>query len=496
MKTRWYQEEAVTAMLNCEDNGVVVLPTGSGKTLVMREFVKRANQRIVLLSHVKEILTQNFESMASLGNVGLYSSGLNMQMIERTTIAGIQSVYNKPHIFSGYGGCDKVLIDECHLVNDVGMYKQFLDAIGVPYIGLTATPYRLKQGYIYGKDGMFDRKIYEAPIGQLQDEGHLTRLVMKGSAKNEMNTDGLALTGGDFNLKDASLRFNRAAITEKIIDELIKYKQNYKHWLLFAIDIEHAEQVAECLNNRGITAEAVHSKSPRDETLLRFKSGAIQAVVNVNILTTGFDFPAIDLIAMLRPTKSPTLHVQALGRGLRKADGKRHCLIKDFAGNIGRLGFIDDIQIDPEKKKGKGGVNPFAKTCPECETVCHPSVRKCDCGYEFKFLHHLSTSSFVPPEWYDVTGIFYNIHQKTGKPDSLKISYRCGVKSFTDYIMLQHGGYAGYKSKYKVQMRWPYSDKLPATTAELYAERGRLRVPKRIQVEHASKYPKILKTQW
>ncbi len=493
MKPRWYQEEAVTAMLNCTDNGVVVLPTGSGKTLVMREFLRRYKGGVLLLSHVKEILQQNFEAAAPIGEVGLYSSGLNMKRIDRITIAGIQSVYNNPELFRH---AEVVLIDECHLVNDVGMYKELLHALDTPYIGLTATPYRLKQGYIYGDDGMFDRKIYEVGIGKLQDEGYLTRFELMGSSSNEMDTEGLATTGGDFNLKDASLRFNRAAITERITDELIKHKQDYKHWLLFAIDIKHAEQIAECLNDRGITAEAVHSKSPRDETLLRFKSGHIQAVVNVNILTTGFDFPAIDLIAMLRPTKSPTLHVQALGRGLRKAAGKKHCLIKDFAGNIGRLGFIDDIQINPEKKKGKGGVNPFAKTCPECETICHPSVRKCDCGYEFKFLHHLSTSSFVPPEWFEITGVFYSIHQKTGKPDSLKVSYRCGLKTFTDYIMLQHGGYAGYKSKYKVQMRWPHSDKMPATTAELYAERSRLRVPKRIQIEHASKYPKILKTQW
>ncbi len=493
MKPRWYQEEAVQAMLDCKDNGVVVLPTGSGKTLVMREFLRRFKGGVLLLSHVKEILQQNFEASAPIGGVALYSAGLGVKHVDRITVAGIHSVYNDPDLFSHV---DKVLIDECHLVNDEGMYKQILDALGVPYIGLTATPYRLKQGYIYGDAGMFDRKIYEAPIKQLQDDGYLSTFELVGSAQNEMDTTGLATTGGDFNLKDAALRFNREAITEKIIDELVKYKTNYKHWLLFAIDIDHAEQIAKCLNARGITAEAVHSKSPRDKTLLKFKAGEIQAVANVNILTTGFDFPGIDLIAMLRPTKSPTLHVQALGRGLRVADDKPHCLVKDFAGNIGRLGFIDDIQIGKPKKIGKGGVNPFAKTCPECETIHAPAVRKCPCGYEFKFLHHLSTSAFVPPEWYDVSSVFYSIHQKTGKPDSLKVTYKCGLKNFNHYVMLEHGGYAAYKSKYWVQARWPYSDPAPSTTADLYAERARLAIPKRVQVEHASKYPKILKVQW
>lgn len=491
MKLRWYQSEAVKAMNDCTDNGVVVLPTGAGKTFVMKEFLKTYTGSVLLLSHVKEILTQNFEAVAELG-AGLYSSGLGINKIERITVAGIQSVYNKPKLFSHV---DLIIIDECHLVNDEGMYRTIINNLGVPYIGLTATPFRLKQGYIY-KSGLFDSLIYEAPITRLQEEGYLSKIRMVGSV-DEMDTVGLTMTGGDFNLKDAALRFNRSAITDKIVKGLEKYKEDYKHWLLFCIDISHAEEVSKALNETGITCATVHSKSPRDKTLLDFKSGVIQAVANVNILTVGFDYPKIDLIVMLRPTHSPTLHVQAIGRGLRIAQGKDHCLVKDFAGNTGRLGFIDDLAPIDKVKKGKGGVNPFSKTCPECEVINHPSVRVCICGHKFKFEHHLSEKAHKPAEWHDVTGVFYNIHSKSGSPDSLKITYACGLKKmFTQWVHIQHPGFAGYKARYWVSVRWHSDEPAPKTTDDLYINRGKLSVPKSILVEDATKYPKILNTKY
>ncbi len=497
MKFRWYQEEAITAMLKFTEqskikSGVVVLPTGSGKTLVMQEFIRRSGLRVLLLSHVKEILEQNFECVAPLGNVGVYSAGLDIKMIDEITIAGIQSVYKIPEMFLDF---DLVLIDECHLVSDEGMYRAFLDYLRIPYIGLTATPYRLKHGYIY-KAGLFDHLIYEAPVGRLQDEGFLTRIEMVGSC-DQFDTEGLATTGGDFNLKDASLRFDRSGMTNRIVDSLIKYKNDYKHWLLFCIDIKHAEHVAKALNGGGITAAAVHSESPRDETLQAFKHGEIQAVANVNVLTVGFDYPEIDLIAILRPTKSPIVHVQAIGRGLRIADGKDHCLVKDFAGNTSRLGFIDDLAPIEKQKKGKGGINPFAKTCPDCEKIHAPAVRQCPCGYEFKFEHHLRADAHVPPKWYKIEGVFYHIHKKPNKPDSFKVTYSCGVKSFSQWILLDHPGYAGYKAKFWLAKRWQGArDGLPRNVSELYAYRNRIMTPAKILVDDNAKYPKILKASF
>jgi DNA repair protein RadD len=482
-------------MLDCDDNGVVVLPTGAGKTLVIREYIRLSGHSVLLLSHVKEILVQNLECVADVApscDVGMYSAGLNMQLIKKITVAGIQSIYKKAHLFRRF---DVVLIDECHMINDEGMYREFLDELGIPYMGLTATPYRLKQGYIYQNSKLFDSLLYEASVKELTKDGYLSRIEMEGSV-DEMDTTGIALTGGDFNMKEASLRFDRQGMTQSIVKSLAGYKDRYKHWLIFCIDIEHSEHVAAALWEAGITAAAVHSKMDRDESIELFKAGEIQALANVNILTTGFDYPEIDFIVMLRPTKSPTLHVQAIGRGLRLAEGKDHCLVKDFAGNTGRLGFIDNLApIGDAEKKGKGtGINPFSKTCPECEKINHPMVQVCPCGHKFKFDHGLRLKAHVPPRWYDVERVFYDKHFKVGSPTILKVTYICGLKKFNSWVCPEHPGYAGYSAKYWFQKRWNSSNPIPTTVQEAINNRDLIAVPKRIQVDDNAKYPKILNT--
>lgn len=494
LKNRWYQDAAIEAMLRTTDNSVVVLPTGAGKTRTMRGFVEQCSGEVLVLSHIKEILEQNFSSLVSLGDVGLYSAGLGVKSINRITIAGIQSVYKKPEVFKGVS---VVLIDECHMVSEEGMYASFLKAIGARYIGLTATPFRLKQGYIY-KEGIFDSVCFEAPIERLQKEGYLCDIRLEGSL-DEFDTQDLRTVGGDFNMSDASLKFDRDAVTEKIIESLTRYKERYKHWLVFCIDIKHAENVAASLNKMGVLSEAVHSQSSRDKAILDFKEGKIQALTNVNILTVGFDYPEIDLIIMLRPTKSPTLHIQAIGRGLRVAPDKDHCLVKDFAGNTGRLGTIDSPQLDSlgKVKKGKGGVNPFMKTCPDCEALVHPSVRVCPCGHKFKFRHNLKLQSHKAPKkkWYKVSSIYYTLHRKVGKPDSVKVSYMCGTRVFNEWVLVEHLGYAGFKSRYWVSKRWIGDTPIPDRAEELIRKSNALRKPSMIEVEEGGKYPKILQSK-
>jgi len=289
MKPRWYQEEAVTAALaylgKGKGNTIVVSPTGSGKSLMLSMLVKQLKGEVLILSHVQEILEQNFNTLRDIPDLGLYSSGLGVKLIKRVTIAGIQSVWRNPKLFKNVS---IVLIDECHMINNEGMYKTFLDALDVPYIGLTATPYRLKSGLLYGKGKIFDSVCYEAPMDKLTEQGYLSPIVTYGS-KDELDLTGIKTQGGDFKLSDMSDKYDRDGVTNKIVRELTQYKTTYKHWLAFCIDIKHAEHVAEALNNIGITSEAVHSDSPRDQAILDFKAGKIQCLTNVNILTVGFD---------------------------------------------------------------------------------------------------------------------------------------------------------------------------------------------------------------
>jgi DNA repair protein RadD len=487
---RWYQQEAVDAVINCKDNGVVVLPTASGKSHVIRGVAELFPDGILILSHVQEILEQNFSKLAGLSNIGLYSAGLGVKHISRITVAGIQSVYKKPELFSHV---KLVLIDEAHLVSDEGMYKELLTALGVPYIGLTATPFRLKGGYIYKGDGMFDSVCYEAPVKKLVEQGYLCPLKFIGD-ENPLETKGIKITGGDYNTKEMSLRFNRSEVTKRIVEKVVKYDR--KHILVFCIDIEHAEEVAAEFNRHGLRSEAVHSKSPRDQALLDFKAGKIQVLTNVNILTTGFDYPALDMIVVLRPTKSLSLHQQMLGRGMRLFDQKTNTLVKDYTGNTASLGTMEDPS-DPviQGKGGKGGDNPFVKTCPDCELMCHPSVKVCSqCGHKFKFRHNLRLESHNKtqiPKWYDVDKVLYSIHRKPGSPESLKVSYMCGVRVFNEWVLLDHTGFAAHKAYHWVSRRWPGGTP-PTDTNGVYRQRGQLKTPKRIQVEEKGKYPKIL----
>ena len=492
MEARYYQSEAVEAMLACKTNSVAVLPTGSGKSLVLRLFAERFKGKILILSHVKEILEQNFQTLTGMDDIGLYSAGLGVKHIDRVTVAGIQSVHTYPEMFRDF---DVVLIDECHMVSDQGMYHSLLNSLGIQYLGLTATPMRLKQGYIY-KHGMFDSLIYEASVQKLTKEGYLSKLTTYGSGL-EFDTTGVQSTGGDFKLNEMSIKFNRELVTSKIVASLKQYKEQRKHWLIFCIDIDHAEAVSVAMNKIGIVTEAVHSKSPRDQTLLDFKAGKIQAITNVNVLTIGFDFPSIDMVVVLRPTKSPTLHVQMLGRGLRKAPGKDDCLIKDFAGNIKRLGTIGNLQVDMDGavRKSKPGALPFLKECPDCEKLCAPAVRLCECGHKFVFRHHLSTTAYVEkkdPVWFKVTNVMYQRHKKAGKPDTIRVSYVCGMRVFNEWVLVGYDGYAGTKAKQWLLNRWTATSNPPMEVNEILKCTNLFRKPNHIQVDEIGKYPKII----
>jgi DNA repair protein RadD len=245
----------------------------------------------------------------------------------------------------------------------------------------------------------------------------------------------------------------------------------------------------------------------RSVKIKEFKDGKYRAMVNVNILTTGFNVPDIDLIAMLRPTQSPVLHVQAVGRGLRVAPGKSHCLILDFAGNTMRLGPINNIQIK-EKRKGTG--EPVSKECKECGTINPAAVKEClVCGSEFqikdrkaKEIHHTAAAIDIlrrenqVAEWIPVSQIIYSIHQKKGSPSSLRVQYRSGLNTFSEWVCIEHHGYAKAKAMSWVRHRWNSDSLYPNTLSELYSSTQLLKKPVEILINIGEKYPEIRGTRF
>ena len=603
MIPRKYQEEAAQAAFDSEKNTVVVMPTGSGKSLVICMVINKImsadpTHRIVVLSHVQEILEQDYAALSDFFegiDIGLYSKGLGSDTIEMITVAGIQSVYNRPEIFSRLGKV-VVIIDEAHMVpmRENSMYRKFLahftpdmavtpdngatpdiyigltpdiyigvtpdmDAtpdmdIGIsnakldgpkldgpkldgpkldgpkldgpkldgpklapanivkpkpPHpikiIGLTATHFRLGHGYIHkGPGAIFNEICYDlsnpVKFKQLQDDGYLSKLITKATLMG-MDRKGLKTTAGDFNIKSMAERFDRDGVTNTAVDEIILYGKNYKKWLVFAIDISHAEHITSRFIERGVSAVCVHSKMDRDrkQTIRDIKAGKYRCIVNVDILTTGFDVPDIDLIAMLRQTKSPVIHVQAIGRGLRVAPGKDHCLVLDFAGNTEYLGPIDNVVIEQKgPKTGKG--EPIMKKCRECLALSHPSVKECPvCGYQFLFKHGLDGSAGVASlttdyleDWCTVDSVDYSILDLKDRPSALKVTYCAGLNRYSEIVFLDNAGYAKATANSWVKYRTPSGKAIGSSLVSVYQNSHLLKTPKAILVKLGGKWPKII----
>lgn len=505
MELRWYQKEAVEAMTKATGNAVAVLPTGAGKTVVIAEFVAQAPGKVLIISHVKEILGQNFSTLVRYLDdpVHMYSAGWGMRDVGHVTVAGIQSIYKIPELFAD---TSVVLIDECHLVNkrNTGMYRQFLNQLDCPVIGLTATPFRLGQGFIHtGEHALFDHLCYDLShkIPQLQDEGYLSELKSKAPS-NQMDTNGLRTIGGDFSNSDMDEKYVDNETTLDIVKSFQSYQFN--KWLVFCINIRHCEMVADMMTEVGIPAIAVHSKmeaDQRDAAIEAFNQGKVKALVNVNILTTGFDAPDIDCIALLRPTKSASLYSQMVGRGLRVAPNKEFCTILDYAGNIGRLGPINKLNIDKEGKHNPTGKIPL-KVCDNCQMYVPLSARLCpECGHDITPMPEdtleLTASELAlvdrskPVRWWPVADVVYSRHTKVGKPDSVKISFMCGTRVFREYLCIEHGHRAGYQARYKLNRHWT-GPEIPATVDDFLREPYYYRKPSEIQVDTSGKYPQIL----
>ena len=521
---RDYQEAAIHSIYDyfVENNGnpIVALPTGTGKSVVIAEFMRRTilqypQTRIMMATHVKELIEQNLKHVLKAwptAPISVHSAGLKRR--EHGTpivLGGIQSMYRRPERF---GHVDLLIVDECHLVSPKGttMYRKFIDSLKDvnPYlkvIGFTATAFRLGQGMLTDTDGLFTDICFDMTeresFNWLIAQGWLAPLVPK-QTQAELDITGVKMSGGEFVLSDLQQKVDKDVITIAALKEAVVLAAERKHWLIFASGVEHAEHVADFLTDHfDIPSAAVHSRlttEERDRRIQAFKNGELRALVNNNILTTGFDFPAIDCIIVLRPTASPVLWVQMLGRGTRPSPGKSNCLVLDFAGNTKRLGPINDPVLPRKKGKGPPGPPPV-RLCEHCQCYSHASCRFCEnpeCGMEFpraiKITTQASTSDLIAGlvprfETVQVTHVTYSIHKKAGKPDSMRVDYYCGLRRFREYICLDHGGYAARLARQWWQMRSPWGP--PPNVHEGMKAVEYLRVPKTLTIANNGKYPEV-----
>lgn len=496
------------------------MPTGTGKSIVIARLLwsilnQYPNQKILVLTHVKELIVQNHSKVTAIWKnapAGIYSAGVGRRdVLQPIIFAGIASVAKK---WAEFGRVDLIIIDEAHLVspNDTTMYQAFIRCLKTvnPFlkvIGLTATPYRLGHGLLTeGEDALFTDICFDISdmksFNRLIAEGFLAPLIPK-LTKLELDLDGVHMRGGEFIAGELQTAVNKEAITEAALKEAMELGYNRKKWLIFCSGVEHAIAVSDMLNALGISCAAVHSKmtdEQRDQTIIDYKSGKIQALTNNNVLTTGFDCPEIDLILMLRPTASTVLWVQMLGRGTRPCEGKENCLVLDYAGNTVRLGPINDPVV-PRAKGKKLGKAPV-KVCGKCKTVNHTLAKYCinpECGEEFVFQNklHFEASSkelvkgdLPQVEIFKVDHITTCEYNKIDKPPMMKVTYFTGLRKFDEYICFEHEGFAQRKARqwWSARTTLPF----PTSTKQALEQVEGIAVSTHLRVWVNKKYPEIM----
>lgn len=347
MKLRAYQEQAVYLMdraLNAREHPLCVLPTAAGKSLVLASLIEKRSSRILVLSHVKELLEQDSRILRRIAPdipQGFFSAGLKEKRgSAQVVFASVQSAYRS---LNDLGARSLIFIDEAHLTprDADAMYSQVFNHFSLALrAGFTATPMRLDSGsLIGGEDAWFTTTAIDVPVSDLIKQRFLVPLVGV-LTEHQADLSGVGSRGGDFITEQAEKAVDSLSIDE-VIGDIVRLAKKRDHWLIFAAGVKHAEHAVAALKQAGIDAALVIGDTPnakRDEVISKFREGELRALVNVGVLTTGFDAPQTDCIVSLRPTKSPVLWQQVMGRGMRLSEGKTNCLLLDFVGNLERLG--------------------------------------------------------------------------------------------------------------------------------------------------------------
>ena len=367
-KLREYQQQASDRAVNffnskTNKNSIIVLPTGSGKSLVIADIANRLDGHTLVFQPSKEILEQNFNKLCSYGilDCSVYSASFNSKHISRITFATIGSVRNNPELFSHF---KNIIVDECHLVNPKeGMYKTFFEVLKCKILGLTATPYRLSSSSFGSmlkfitrtRPRVFSDVLYQVQISTLLDMGFLSKLnyySMKPLAWNEANLFTNS-TGADYTDKSVIAEYKRIDFYSyliEIVNRLMNPKQGGKRKgvLVFTRFLEEAERLTKHIPGCAIVSGDT-SKKEREQLLSDFKAGLIPVIANVGVLTTGFDYPELDTIVMARPTMSLALYYQIVGRAIRPHPNKESGWIIDLCGNIDRFGKVEELKLTEPK---------------------------------------------------------------------------------------------------------------------------------------------------
>lgn len=479
---RPYQRDAVDATVKhfrgSDAPAVVVLPTGAGKSLVIAELARIARRKILVLAHVRELVEQNHAKYAAFGlEASIYSAGLSRKETDRqVTFASVQSVARNLERFGDEYSL--LVIDECHRVSDAddSQYQSIIKRLRetnpkLKVLGLTATPYRLGYGWIYryhyrgfvraSEPRLFEHCIYELPLSYMIRKQYLTPPNLIDATVAHYDFSALQPgSHGDYNERDLNELIGRyPRVTEAICEQIRQFGSERQGVMIFAATVRHAREVIGYLPTQEaalITGDT--DSSEREQLIERFKQRELRYLVNVAVLTTGFDAPHVDMIAILRPTQSVSLFQQIVGRGLRLSEGKSDCLVIDYAGNGFNLYHPEVGSPKPDSDSepvqvfcpGCGFANIFwGKTDGEGQVIEHYGRRcqgllemegekpqQCDYRFRFKECPHCGAENDIAARE------CHQCHEAVIDPDDLlkralqlkdALVIRCAGVSFSDH---------------------------------------------------------------
>lgn len=487
-------ERAIVAQQNC----LIVAPTGSGKSnlcssvaglvLGFQGSAQIKFGRTLIVCPTRELVAQNANSIVSqIPNVGISiaCAGYGMRDTSQPVIVGTPGTL----VNLDLPAVDVLMIDEAHSVCSARKDSRINRIIAqvreknpnALVFGVTATDYRLDSGRLSEHSGVWSRVDYEIKYIPLMRAGYLAPIIGPGSAIRQLDVSGVRRLGsrGDFIESDLNRAVNTTFLNDQIAREIIKHGADRKSWLIFAVGVEHCAALSRALVAQGANVDFIHGELrdvERDEKIARFKRGELRGLVNVQILTTGFDHSAVDLLAMVRPTASPGLMVQMIGRATRIAPNKTDALVLDFAGNFSRCGSFDSpIIIDKNAKQRTPAKT--SKECPSCHYITSAAAKVCPrCDEEFpredtearldklrctaenvEPLSGKSTAAQVAAQQnnqnnvFAVASISYAGHRSSKNPNnhpSLRITYRtkCG-QYLSEYLCCWHDGQFGRSAR-------------------------------------------------
>lgn len=534
---RPYQQAALEAVVAaCQQEKYLLLQaaTGAGKTILFSKlietFITQYQMRILVLAHREILVRQAYQKLVRVWPEAALCTGLACKSVSGQVELERPVVIGSPQTILRRLGemppVHLVIVDEAHRLpprHRPSQYREMIEGLERYYpqlrlLGVTATPYILNHGYIYGaqcKPGninWFPRLHFQISIGELIEQGYLVPYLAREAKEMASELAKVRTTAGEYNLNALGDLMGREVHIKSAVQAYEQWGEGRKHVVVFCVTIAHAEKVAEAFARAGYASGVVHSKQPRQErrqTLARFERGELQVIANMGVLTEGWDSTAVDCILLCRPTLSPALYVQMVGRGLRPHPGKKDLLILDLGNNCRYHGDPDHPHVhvpNGKKKKSLPLDTVRARACPNCGLLNPLGAAECShCGYLWP--PEVLMEAAVPQEMRELEwapkrvrvlrwkGV---VHRSARGNWMIRLMLDCrngGREAITVSEFLDIEGQASAWSKDRAQRIWRAFGREPVPTSIEEARRrlGELSLPPEVTIKKRGKYYNIVR---